>query len=111
MNIDKVFVGLGPEAPNIARFISGQPSLSVMSPGENVSAPITGRAFKYSFAGHDTRSLRSKPHMLADHVGELFADHDSRSVGVAGDHGRHDRGIGDTQPVDPAHPQLGINDR
>ena len=39
-----------------------------------------------------------------DKVGGLFGDHDGRRVGVARGDGRHDRGIGDAQAVDPAHP-------
>jgi hypothetical protein len=30
-----------------------------------------------------------------DHVGALFGDHDGGSVGIAGNHRRHDRGIDD----------------
>jgi hypothetical protein len=35
---------------------------------------------------------------LGDHVCRLLADHDRRGVGVAGNHGRHDRGVGWRKP-------------
>ncbi len=39
-----------------------------------------------------------------DQVRRLLADHDARRVGMPADDRRHDRGIGDPQPVDPADP-------
>ena len=35
---------------------------------------------------------------------QLFADHDAGGIGVAGDHRRHDRRIGDAQATDAVDP-------
>src|SRR3546814_14223137 len=43
----------------------------------------------------------------ADQLGRLLADHDRGGVGVARDHGRHDRGVGDAQALQPMDPQEG----
>ena len=40
----------------------------------------------------------------AQEVGAAFADHDGGRIGVPADDARHDRGVGDAQPVHPAHP-------
>ena len=61
-------------------------------------------------AGQPT-GLRGETHRLAHHIGELLANHDRRGVGVAGDHGRHDRGVGDPQRLDPMNPEFGVNHR
>ena len=39
----------------------------------------------------------------APHIGDLLADHDRPGVGIPGNHGWHDRGIGDAQPADRVH--------
>src|SRR3546814_7541807 len=41
--------------------------------------------------------------------GRLLADHDRRGVGVARDHGRHDRGIGDAQALQTMDPQAVVD--
>ena len=49
-------------------------------------------------------------HVVApDQVGCLLGDHDGRGIGVAAGHGRHDRGVDDTQALDAAHPQVGVD--
>src|ERR1700728_1065495 len=55
--------------------------------------------------------LRGQPDFLAHQIGGLLADHDRRGVGAAGNDGRHDRGVGDAQPGEAAHPQFGVDDR
>ena len=42
--------------------------------------------------------------LLQDHGGGLLGDHEGRRVGVARGDGRHDRGIGDAQALEAAHP-------
>jgi choline dehydrogenase-like flavoprotein len=42
--------------------------------------------------------------ILQHHRGSLLGDHDGRGVGVAGDQGRHDRGVDHAQRVDAVHP-------
>ena len=44
-----------------------------------------------------------------DEVGALLADHDAGGVGVARDHGRHDRGVGDAQAKEAVDAQLGVD--
>jgi hypothetical protein len=59
------------------------------------------------------RSLREKscrePQFLANQIGNPLPDHDRRGVGVAGNHGRHDRGGGNAQPGNPVNAQFGVD--
>src|SRR5580704_493514 len=43
--------------------------------------------------------------ILQQHGGGFFGDHRGRRVGIAGRDRRHDRGIGDAQPVQPKKTQ------
>lgn len=45
------------------------------------------------------------------HVSRALTPHDRRRVGVGGRHRRHDRGIGDAQPLESVHAQLRIDHR
>ena len=44
-------------------------------------------------------------------VRAFLADHDAGGIGVARDHGRHDRGVGDPQAKEAVHAQLRVDDR
>src|SRR3569832_1928999 len=46
-----------------------------------------------------------------DEIGAAFADHDRGRVGVARDQLGHDRGVGNIEALDAAHPQFGIAHR
>src|SRR3546814_10481405 len=43
--------------------------------------------------------------IASDEIGAPLADHDRRRIGIARDELGHHRGIGDVEPVDPAHAQ------
>jgi hypothetical protein len=45
-----------------------------------------------------------------DRIGDSFGHHHDRRVEVAADNARHDRRIGDAQPVNAVDPALGIDD-
>jgi hypothetical protein len=49
--------------------------------------------------------------VLEDYGGAFLADHDRGGVGVAPGHLRHDRGVGDTEPLDAMGVQAGIDNR
>ena len=72
---------------------------------------------------HETLGLRadfclfSQPRMPAAAASSrimaapFLGDHDRRRIGVGGRHRRHDGGVDDAQPCEPAHPQPGVDDR
>ena len=47
--------------------------------------------------------------MLANQIGNPLPHHDRRGVGVARNHGRHDRGVGNAQPGAPVNAQFGVD--
>jgi hypothetical protein len=59
------------------------------------------------------RSLREKscrePQFLTNQIGNPLPDYDRRGVGLSGNHGRHDRSVGNAQPGDPVNAQVGID--
>src|SRR4029450_11822523 len=59
------------------------------------------------------RSLREKscrePQCLANQIGNPLPDHDRGGVGVAGNPGRHDRGVGNAPPGGPVNAQFGVD--
>ena len=56
------------------------------------------------------RDGRCRGRVLQDHVRAFFRDHDDGRVGVAGHHGRHDRGIDHAEIADAAHAQPLVDD-
>jgi hypothetical protein len=84
---------------------------------DRVESGLSGRRSPAEMtAFQSTRRIgqRSRGHpggRLPHQVGNLLADHDCGGVGVAGHHGRHDRGVGDAQAADPVHSELGIDHR
>src|SRR5919201_1801781 len=58
-------------------------------------------------------SLRAKscrePPWLAHPIGTPLPGHERRGVGVAGNHGRHERGVGTAPPGDPVHAPCGVD--
>jgi hypothetical protein len=51
------------------------------------------------------------PRGTFDHRRTLLGNYDCRRVGVGGGDRRHYRGVDDTQPVEPVHPQFVVDDR
>src|SRR3546814_18388118 len=49
--------------------------------------------------------------IASDEIGAPLADHDRRRIGIARDELGHHRGIGDVEPVDPAHAQARSEER
>ena len=46
---------------------------------------------------------------IQNHIGSLFADHETGGDGIAADHRGHDRGVGHAQSLDAVDPQLRID--
>ena len=47
--------------------------------------------------------------LFNDHVGSLFANHDSWRIGIAGHDGWHDLGIDNAQSANPMDPQAFVD--